>query len=216
MKVLDPRYKNQGVHVISNIFTIDKGIIKVLLIKRKYDPYKDKWSLVSGALYNDEDIVDGLNREIKEKTGLTDIENILVGVYGDIKRSPAMRMVGISYIGLIDRYKVEINKETLKTVDADWYCIDDVPKDLAFDHNKVLIEATDKLKKLVLETNILKSLYPNGFTIPEIQKVYESILNKKLDRRNFRKKIIGLDFVRETDETSQFAGKKKARVYKFI
>ena len=216
MKVNDPRYKNQGVHVISNIFTIDKGVIKILLIKRKYDPYKDKWALVSGALYNDEDIIDGLNREIKEKTNLTDIENILVGVYGDVNRSPAMRMVGIAYIGLIDRYKVEINKETLKTVDAKWFSLDELPTDLAFDHKLIIHDSYEKLKKLVLETNILKSLYPKGFTIPEIQKVYESILNKKLDRRNFRKKIVSLDFVSETNDTSNFMGKKKARVYKFI
>ena len=216
MKVNDPKYKNQGIHVISNIFTIDKGTIKILLIKRKYDPFKDKWSLVSGALYNDEDIIDGLNREIKEKTGLTDIENILVGVYGNIHRSPVMRMVGISYIGLIDRYKVEINKETLKTIDAEWFSLDEIPNDLAFDHNQVLTDSIERLKKLVLETNILKNLYPKGFTIPEIQKVYESILNKKLDRRNFRKKIVSLDFVQETSETSNFVGKKKARVYKFM
>lgn len=216
MKVNDPRYQNQGVHVISNIFTIDKGVIKILLIKRKYDPFKDKWALVSGALYNDEDIIDGLNREIKEKTNLTDIENILVGVYGDVNRSPAMRMVGIAYIGLIDRYKVEINKETLKTVDAKWFSLDELPTDLAFDHKLIIHDSYEKLKKLVLETNILKSLYPKGFTIPEIQKVYESILNKKLDRRNFRKKIVSLDFVTETNDTSNFIGKKKARVYKFI
>ncbi len=216
MKVNDPRYKNQGIHVISNIFTIDKGEIKILLIKRKYDPFKDKWALISGALYNDEDIIDGLNREIKEKTGLTDIENILVGVYGDINRSPVMRMVGISYIGLIDRYKVEINKETLKTVDAKWFSLNELSKDLAFDHNLIIHDSYEQLKKLVLETNILKSLYPNGFTIPEIQKVYEGVLNKKLDRRNFRKKIVSLDFVKETNETSNFVGKKKARVYKFI
>ena len=216
MKVNDSRYKNQGIHVISNIFTIDKGVIKILLVKRKYDPFKDKWALVSGALYNDEELTDGLNREIKEKTGLTDIENILVNVYGEINRSPVMRMVGISYIGLIDRYKVEINKETLKTSDANWFKIDEIPNDLAFDHKKIIIDSVERLKKLVLETNILKSLYPNGFTIPEIQKVYESILNKKLDRRNFRKKIVSLDFVKETNEMSNFVGKKKARVYKFI
>ncbi len=216
MKVNDPRYKHQGIHVISNIFTIDKGVIKVLLIKRKYDPFKDMWALVSGALYNDEEVLDGLNREIKEKTGLTDIKNILSDIYSDINRSPVMRMVGISYIGLIDRYKVEINKETLKTVDAKWFSQDEIPKALAFDHKLIINDSFEKLKKLVLETNILKSLYPNGFTIPEIQKVYESILNKKLDRRNFRKKIISLDFVKETNETSNFVGKKKAKLYKFI
>ena len=91
-----------------------------------------------------------------------------------------------------------------------------IPNNLAFDHNKVLSDSIEKLKKLVLETNILKSLYPHGFTIPEIQKVYESILNKKLDRRNFRKKILSLDFVQETSETSNFIGKKKAKLYKFM
>ena len=131
MEVNNKKYKKQGIHVMGTIFTIDKGVIKVLLIKRKNNPFQGSWALTGGALYNDEDLNDGLKREIKEKTGLEDIEYILSNVYGELNRSPVYRMVAISYIGLIDKYKVEINKETLKTSDAKWFSLDEIPKELA-------------------------------------------------------------------------------------
>ena len=74
MEVNNPLYKNQGIHLISTIFTVEDGITKVLLIKRKNNPYKDYWALVGGALYNNEDLIDGLKRELKEKTGIENIK----------------------------------------------------------------------------------------------------------------------------------------------
>ena len=215
MEVNNKKYKNQGIHVIGTIFTIDKGIIKVLLIRRKNKPFNGFWALTGGALYNNEELNDGLKREIKEKTGLENIEYILSNVYGELNRSPVYRMVAISYIGLIDRYKVEINKETLKTSDAKWFSLDEIPEKLAYDHKKILEDSISKLKSIVLDSNILKSLYPKGFTIPEIQKVYERILNKTFDRRNFRKKLLNNDYIVETNEEISFNGKKKAKVYMF-
>ena len=215
MEVNNKKYKKQGIHVMGTIFTIDKGVIKVLLIKRKNNPFQGSWALTGGALYNDEDLNDGLKREIKEKTGLEDIEYILSNVYGELNRSPVYRMVAISYIGLIDKYKVEINKETLKTSDAKWFSLDEIPKELAYDHKKILEDSINKLKSIVLDSNILKSLYPKGFSIPEIQKVYEEILNKKFDRRNFRKKLLSNDYIVETNKEISFNGKKKAKLYVF-
>ena len=215
MEINNKKYKNQGIHVIGTIFTIDKGIIKVLLIRRKNNPFNGFWALTGGALYNDEELNDGLKREITEKTGLTDIEYILSNVYGELNRSPVYRMVAISYIGLIDRYKVEINQETLKTSDAKWFSLDEIPEKLAYDHKKILEDSISKLKSIVLDSNILKSLYPKGFTIPEIQKVYERILNKTFDRRNFRKKLLNNEYIVETNEEISFNGKKKAKVYMF-
>ena len=214
MEVKNPKYAHQGIHVIASIFTIEKGKLKILLVKRKNNPYQGHWALTGGALYNDEDLEDGLNREIYEKTGLEHIEVKLANVFGKKNRSPVMRMVAVTYIGIIDASKVEIAKSTLKTSNAEWFSIDEVPH-LAYDHNEIITDAIKKLKEEILKTNLLKVFFPSGFTLPELQKVYESILEKKLDRRNFRKKILNMDMIIPTDEEKIFAGKKKAKIYKF-
>ena len=214
VEVNNPRYLHQGIHVITSIFTVDKGVLKVLLVKRKNNPYKGFWALTGGALYNDEDLEDGRNREIYEKTGLKKIEVKFSKVFGKKDRSPVMRMIAISYIGIIVASKVEIAKDTLKTSNAEWFEITSIPK-LAYDHNEIIEEAIKTLKEEILKTDLLKVFFPNGFTLPELQKVYESILGKKLDRRNFRKKMLSLDMIIPTEEEEKFVGKKKAKIYKF-
>lgn len=214
MQKNNPLYKNQGVHVVASIFTVERGITKVLLIRRKNEPFKDNWSLVSGALYNNEDLEIGLKREIKEKTGIDNLSLTLSNVFGNVNRSEIMRMIGISYIGIIDSEKVKCLKETNKTSNADWFKIDNIPN-LAYDHNEIVMDALEKLKSHIINTDILKSLFPNGFTMPELQKVYESILSKKLDRRNFRRKILSLGLIEDTKKEIKFEGKKPAKLYKF-
>lgn len=214
MEITNPLYKNQGIHVISSIFTVEKGEIKVLLIKRNNEPYKDKWALVGGALYNNEDIEDGMRREIKEKTGIKNIEIYFSNVFGKVNRSPVKRMIAISYIGIIDSHKVSILKKTLKTTDADWFKIDEIP-DLAYDHNEIITSSINTLREKIVTTDILKSLFPSGFTIPEIQKTYEAILKREFDRRNFRKKLLSLGLIIDTNKTINFEGKKPAKLYKF-
>lgn len=214
MEINNPLYKKQGIHVVASIFTVEKGITKVLLIKRKNNPFINMWALVGGALYNNEDLLDGARREIFEKTGIHDIDLYLSNVYGAVNRSPVMRMVGISFIGVIDCQKVSYLKQTLKTSDADWVPLNKIP-DLAYDHNQILNDSIEKLKEMILSTNILRSLFPNGFTLPELQKTYETILNIKMDRRNFRKKIINNDLVVDTKKNQKFMGMKPAKVYEF-
>lgn len=213
MEVSNPRYLKQGIHVIVSIFTVDKGAVKVLLIKRKNEPYKDYWALTGGALYNDEDLEDGLNRELYEKTGLKIECFKLANVFGKKDRSPVMRMVAVSYIGIVDIEKVNISKDTLKISNSDWFLIDDIPA-LAYDHNEILNDSISRLKNEILNTDILRMLFPNGFTIPELQKIYEVILSRKFDRRNFRKKILGLEFIYDTGFSVVFEGRKHAKLYK--
>lgn len=214
MEVSNPLYKGQGIHVISSIFTVEKGITKVLLIRRTNEPFKDMWALVGGALYNDEDLLEGAQREIREKTGIKDIDIHVAGVFGKVDRSPVMRMVAVSFVGVIDSERVDILKETLYTSNADWFAIDKIPK-LAFDHVEIMTEGLEALKKEIVNSDILKSLFPNGFTMPEIQKVYETILGVSFDRRNFRKKILSLDLIEDTNKTKLFEGRKPAKVYAF-
>lgn len=214
MEVRNPLYQNQGIHVITSIFTVEKGVTKVLLIRRKNEPYKDMWALVGGALYNNEDLLDGVKREIFEKVGINNIDVYFSNVFGKVDRSPVKRMVATSFIGVIDCEKVSILKETLKTSNADWFPIDKIPS-LAYDHNEILEDATEFLRTKIVSTDILKTLFPNGFTIPELQKTYESILNMKFDRRNFRKKILSIDLIQDTNKTKNFEGTKPAKLYKF-
>lgn len=214
MKKNNALYKNQGIHVITAIFTVEFGITKVLLVKRKNDPYKGDWILTGGALYNNEDLEDGAKREIFEKSGITDISIEQFKAFGKVDRSPVMRMVAIAYIGVIDSSRVKIIRETNNTSNADWFPIDKIPG-LGFDHEEILKEALLYLQSKIVTTDILKALFPNEFTIPEIQKTYEAILNKKFDRRNFRKKLLSLDLIEDTNKTGKFEGKKPAKLYKF-
>lgn len=214
MEVKNSLYLNQGIHVISSIFTVEKGIVKVLLIKRKNNPYQGQWALPGGALYNNENLDEGILREIKEKTGIVDIELSMCSVFGKVDRSPLMRMVAVSYLGVIDALKVAILKDTMKTADADWVELDRIPS-LAYDHNEILINAIENLKRKIISSDILKSLFPNGFTIPEIQKCYEIILNQEFDRRNFRRKLLSLDLIVDTGKSIKFEGNKPAKLYQF-
>ena len=194
MQLTNPLYKNIGVHIITSIFTVDKGVVKVLLVKRTNEPFKGMWSLVGGALYNNERLEDGVKREIFEKSGLTDVNVYFSGVFDEIDRSPVRRMIALTYVGLIDANKVQVLKKTLKTDNSDWVPIDKVQN---------------------LAGDILKSLFPSGVTIPEIQKTYESILNKSFDRRNFRKKLLSLGIIEDTNKYMVFEGKKPAKLYRF-
>ena len=214
MELKNPLYKNQGIHVISSIFTVENGITKVLLIKRKNTPYKDMWALVGGALYNNEEVEEGLEREILEKTGIKNIDLYFSNVFSKVDRSPLCRMIALSYIGVIDYSKTEFLKETLKTSNASWFPITDIPE-LAYDHNEIFLSSLQTLKEKVESTDILKSLFSNEFTIPELQNVYETILGKELDRRNFRKKLINDNLIEDINMTKNYKGNKPAKLYKF-
>lgn len=213
MELKNPLYNNFGIHVMCSLFTIDNGKVKILLVKRKNQPFNGMWALVGGALYNNETLEDGIKREIYEKTGLLDIDIYFSNIDDEVERSPLKRMIAINYIGVIDKNKAFL-KNTENTTDARWFLLDEVGK-LAYNHNNILCVTRENLKKLVISSSVLKSLFPNGFTMPELQMVYEEILGKKFDRRNFRKKILSLGLIKETDIYVNFNGKKPAKKYVF-
>jgi len=214
MDVYNPLYKNQGIHVIASIFTVEKGVTKILLIRRKNAPFKDHWALVGGGLYNNENVEDGMKREIYEKTGIKDVEIYFSNYFGRADRSPVMRMVALTFIAVIDNTKVSLLKETITTSNADWFPLDNIPE-LAFDHVELLPDGLETLREKISTTDILKNLFPSGFTIPELQKTYESIFDKEFDRRNFRKRILGLDLLVDTNKMVTFEGNKPAKLYNF-
>jgi len=215
MDTTNPLYKNQGIHVTLSLFTVENGKFKVFLIQRKNQPYKDKWILIGGACYNNEDTVSAMNREMLEKTGMKDINFEMFNVYSDPKRSPVCRMIAVAYVGVIDSHRVQFFKESLKTQDADWFEIDKIPE-LGYDHLEILGDSIEYLKQKIFDSTILKQLYPKYFTLPDLHNAYESILNKKIDRRNFRKRLLQQNIIKDTGMMQEIAGKKSSKLYTFV
>ena len=214
MELNNKLYKNIGIHVITTLFTVDKGIVKVLLVKRTNEPFNGYWALPGGAMYNNETLEDGARRELKEKTGLENIKLELGNIFDDVNRSKLQRMIGVSFLGVINTKGIELQKETMKTSNADFFAIDKVPR-LAYDHNLVIDKSLAILKEKILKSSILKDLLPEEFTLPELQKVYETLLNKELDRRNFRKKLLNDGIIWAVNKDAVFNGKKPAKLYCF-
>lgn len=214
MRLNNPLYKNIGIHVNSSVFTVDNGVVKVLLVRRSNEPFFGYWSLPGGCLYNNELLIDGANRELKEKTGLTGIELSMHDIFDGLERSDLKRMIAITYIGVLDKDKVELLSKTSKTSDCDWFDINNIPE-LAYDHNKILASAINELRIRIQNSDILKSLFPKEFTLAELHNVYESILQTTIDRRNFRKKMINSNIVIDTNKYTNYKGNKPAKLYRF-
>lgn len=214
MDITDKRYLNQGLHVVLSLFTVEKGKFKVLLIKRNNEPFKDKWTLVGGCAYNSESAEQAMNRELYEKTHIKSIDFKMTNVFTDPNRSPLMRMIAISYMAVSDANIIEKFKVSSKAKDADWFEIDRVPE-LAYDHKEILNDAIEQLKKEIFASNIMRKLYPDTFTLPELLITYESILGIKLDRRNFRKKLLSANIIEETNQTVKQENVKTTKLYRF-
>lgn len=216
MDINNPLYKNQGIHVVCTLFTVKEGEVKVLLVQRSNKPYTDKWMLPSGAVYNNEDCETAIKREMLEKTGIEGIYVEQFHTFSNPNRSPLMRMIAVGYIGIVNGDNIKIKTKTEKTQNSAWFNLRDVPEDLAYDHREILLEAIEKIKHKIMRSTIVKSLLPKYFTLPELQKVYEAILDKKFDRRNFRKKFLTLDLIENTGLTQPIKGHRPANLYKFV
>lgn len=210
MNKRNPLYKNQGIHSIGCIFTVDEGVIKVLLIKKEDEPYKGKWLLLGGAVYNNEDTDTALKREIKEKLDLDYAYIEQFHTFSSPERTQDMRMVAVGYIGLTD-----INKINQLDVESEYefFRIDKLPK-LAYDHLEILERAILSLKYRMMKSTIVSSFMPDEFTLPELQKVYECILGKELDRRNFRRKLLSLNLIEVVESNTRTSS--GAIKYRFI
>ena len=148
---------------------------------------------------------------------LTELTNVYIEQtysFSALDRNPDYRLIAISHIGLVDSTTVEIKREERENVESEWFKITDLPK-LAFDHEMILNKNIKYLYSKIINSNILKILFPSDFTLPELQKVYEQVLDKPLDRRNFRKKFIALDLVEDTLEKNTGFNGRPAKLYRF-
>ncbi|WP_111307921.1 NUDIX hydrolase [Confluentibacter sediminis] len=194
------------------IFGFDKGGLKILLIKRDFEPELGKWSLMGGFLKEDENLDEAAIRILQQLTGLRTIYMEQLYTFSKVDRDPVERTLSVAYYALID---IEMHDEELiENNSAQWFSLDKAP-DLIFDHNQMVEKAMARLKRRALSKPIGFELLPSKFTMRQLQKLYESILNKKLDKRNFINKINSFGILVRLDEKDTHESKKGAYLYTF-
>jgi 8-oxo-dGTP diphosphatase len=193
------------------IFTIQDFSLKVLLIRRGIAPFKDAMAIPGGFVQENESLEQAALRELKEETGLADIYLEQLYSFGDPGRDPRGRVVTVAYYALVP-YDRALHAGS-DAAAAGWYAMDKLPE-LAFDHGKILDYALERLRNKLEYTTVGFQLLPRKFSLSELQAVYEAILDKQLDKRNFRKKIELLGILKPLPEYRQ-TGRKPARLYSF-
>ena len=193
MKLTD--YPQPSVTVDIIIFTIQEEELKVLLVKRKIMPFKDMWAIPGGFVRINENLEDAAKRELKEETGVEADYLEQLYTFGDVKRDPRGRVITVAYFALLNSEKLQLKAST-DVSQARWFSVNKLPK-LAFDHDKILKYAIQRLKWKFEYTLIGFCFLPKKFTLSQLQKIYEIVFNKKFDKRNFRKKILSLGILKK-------------------
>jgi 8-oxo-dGTP diphosphatase len=196
------------------IFGFEAGELKILLIERNDDPYKDWLALPGNLVMNDEGIEEAAGRILHELTGLDNLHMEQFHTFGAVNRHPRGRIITVAYYALIriDAQKVLRPGQLAKK--ALWHTVTDLPQ-LAFDHTEIFKTGFNKLRRRLSYQPIAYELLPEKFTLTQLQQLYEAILNKKLDKRNFRKKMLSYGFLKELDEKQKNVSFRAAKLYKF-
>ncbi len=203
---------NNKVEALVNLYTVDNGELKILLFKKSDDPFKGYWMLPSNLVLNKETIAECADATIKEKLGVENVYTETGSVFSDLERIPDTRIIGISVIALIDTVKLNVDLEDRE--EYSWFNIDSIPKTI-YDHGEIIESTTEILKNKLLNTKYLKEFFPSDFTMPELQRLFEQLLNKTIDRRNFRKKLLSLDIIEDTGDKNISLSGRPARLYRF-
>jgi 8-oxo-dGTP diphosphatase len=206
-------YPQPSVTVDLVIFTIAEDDLKVLLIRRGQEPFKGRWALPGGFVEIDESLERAAARELQEEVGVTNVYLEQLYTFGDPKRDPRGRVISVSYFALVDAERQRIVAAS-DAAEAQWHSVFDTPK-LAFDHAKILDYAVWRLRNKIEWTTVGYELLPKKFTLSELQRVYEIILQRPVDKRNFRKKIMAQGQVVELNETRSDVAHRPARLYSF-
>ncbi len=177
------------------IFTIQESLLNVLLVKRRIPPFKDQFAIPGGFVLPEEGLNEAALREkLREETGVSDVYLEQLYTFGDPQRDPRGRIISIAYFALISSdHQLKAGRDA---AEASWWHVDQVPP-LAFDHARILAYAVERLRNKLEYTTVGFQLLPSKFTLGELQTIYEAILGKTLDKRNFRRKMAELKILKE-------------------
>jgi ADP-ribose pyrophosphatase YjhB (NUDIX family) len=194
------------------IFGWDDSQLKLLILKRNFEPAKGKNSLIGGFVRENESLDEAARRILYELTGLTDIYLEQLNAYGEVVRDPGERTISVAYFALL---KIQnLDSELIKKHGAHWVPLSKLPK-LIFDHNQMVQKAIRRLRRRAKSEPTGFELLPRKFTLPQLQGLYEEIYQTSFDNRNFRKKVLSMNILKKLNEKDKSTSKKGAYYYKF-
>ncbi|AJR02582.1 NUDIX hydrolase [Siansivirga zeaxanthinifaciens] len=194
------------------IFGFNNNKLELLLIRRGFEPEIGKWSLIGSFVGKNEDLDNAANRILYDLSGLENIYMEQVKAFGNAKRDPSGHVVSITYSAMV--LKSKYCEEKINQHDANWFPIDDLPE-MVFDHNDMVDCAISRLRRRVRNFPIAFNLLPQKFTLPQLQSLYEGILNEPIDKRNFRRKVAQMEYLVKLEEKDMSESRKGAYYYRF-
>lgn len=206
-------YERPALATDTVVFGFDGEQLRVLLTEREKEPFKNRWALPGGFVFMDETTEQAAKRLLHEKAGVKHVYIEQLYTFSDLDRDPRERIISVAYYALVNAHQYELvaGRDTLQ---SEWFALNNLPK-LAFDHSKIIRTAIERLKGKVSYQPIGFELLNEKFTLSQLQAVYEAILETEIDKRNFRKKILGTELLIALEEKEKNVAHKAARFYSF-
>ena len=209
-------YYNDQVKVLVSvdciIFGFSEGSLRVLIGKRQMDPGRGQWSLYGGFVKMEENLDEAANRVLLELTGLNNLYMRQVGAFGQVDRDPGERVISVVYYALINTsdYDIQLQREH----GVEWIDINNLPP-MYSDHRQMIIKAREMMKNQIAREPIGFNLLSDLFTLTQLQKLYEAVNGEEMDKRNFRKRIKEMTYIKKTELIDKTTSKRGAYLYRF-
>ena len=194
------------------VFTLRDEQLKLLLVRRANAPYQGYLSLPGGVVGEDEDIEANATRKLEEGTGVSGVYLEQLYTFGTLERDPRERVVSVAYYALVASKRLRLRTDE-HSEGVGWFALDELPE-LAFDHAQMADTAHQRLAAKLDYSTIAFQFMPERFTLNDLQKVFQIILNRELDKRNFRKRMLAMDQIRQTSEVRRNGSHRPARLYR--
>jgi 8-oxo-dGTP diphosphatase len=208
------KYPHPAVAADLAIFTLQSNLLHVLLVERAREPFKGRWALPGGFVRMHEDLPAAAARELHEETGVAGAYLEQVGAFGSPERDPRERVISIAFFAIIASDTLHLQSGS-DAAAARWWPVNELPK-LAFDHQEILEQARHRLRDKVRGSPIALRFLPPEFTLTELQQVHEAILGQQLDKRNFRKWLTSLPYLRATGRMRRGGQHRPAELYRGV
>jgi 8-oxo-dGTP diphosphatase len=207
------KYPRPSVTVDCAVFGLDDAALKLMLIRRGEEPFAGDWALPGGFVHMDEDLDAAARRELVEETGVDKLYLEQLYTFGAPDRDPRGRVITVAYFALVNLIDHPLTAAS-DAAEAGWYPVSELPP-LAFDHEAITAVALERLRSKVRYAPVGFELLPERFTLTQLQTLYETVLEQRLDKRNFRKKVLSLGLLEPTGEHETGVAHRAAQLYRF-